>query len=259
MSARRSSRSLRTPASDRPAPPASRSSAAVSSSGVWASTTPSTASACTRSSRPVRNARRVNSPPRARRAPWQQASAITASTSGADDGSCTSARGPPIGPAGPGQASTVSSSGPQSRLRPSAANRTLTARGRSPGAGKPAAEVSNIRRSTASSPWPAMRTIARPPAPGTVAAATISSSADHMGCRDPPGRHRAVHSEPLLLLLPRLPLLAGRRRRPVGRRLRDRRKPRIDHPSAGGRLRQRLRKPEPLRNTPQARGDEVQA
>ena len=131
--------------------------------------------------RPARKARSENSPPRARRAPSRQISAITASLSGAEAGSCTSARGPPVGPSGPGQCRTSTGTAPHVPASPWKDSFATTIRGRSPGLANPPATGTKTCASTPSSPAPESRTTARAPAPLTVAGATINSSTDHMG------------------------------------------------------------------------------
>src|SRR5262249_21183710 len=76
-------------------PPASWASASRRAARLPASMTPSTASACVRSSLPARNARRVNSPGPAARAPASSSRATSSSTSGGGGRGGRAARGRP--------------------------------------------------------------------------------------------------------------------------------------------------------------------
>ena len=134
-------------------------------------------SAWAKSIRPFKNARRVNSPGKAGRAPNSMAAPINRRTTAAPPWHCISARSLPVKDSGPRKKMVIPSSmtdpGPAlpdrgSIQRPRIARRSARAGWDFP-RGLKSLPISS------SAPCPSMRTIAIAPCPGAVALATIKS------------------------------------------------------------------------------------
>ena len=155
--------------SRRDRPPSRRRIDAFAASSVRAATRSRTASASTRSSLPSRNARSVNSPGRAGRAPEPRSRSSTASTIAGLPCTEISARSSPVAESGPAKKVTSA----RSMGAPDSSRRTASRGCRT---GRTAGSPDAIDRSMSADRGPETRTRARADRPGGVASATIVSS-----------------------------------------------------------------------------------